>query len=122
MNRPALVETIRVLRTIPNDMFDMGVYFRQTTCGTVACIAGHCAMDPWFEAQGFSAGLFSLAPTFNLKAGIDAIRAFYDLTDDQVHHIFYAPLLTPQAAIERINTFLFFDGIPTPADLRGDTL
>lgn len=31
----------------------MGVWGAQTDCGTVACAAGHCAMDPWFRERGF---------------------------------------------------------------------
>ncbi len=25
----------------------------ETDCGTVACAAGHCGLDPWFREQGF---------------------------------------------------------------------
>lgn len=34
--------------------FDMSVWGRKTPCGTVACAAGHCALDPWFNDRGFS--------------------------------------------------------------------
>lgn len=32
------------------DMRNWGV---KTECGTVACAAGHCGMDPWFRRRGF---------------------------------------------------------------------
>lgn len=33
--------------------FDMGSWGQKTECGTVACAAGHCGLDPWFRRQGF---------------------------------------------------------------------
>jgi hypothetical protein len=33
--------------------FYMGSWGVQTDCGTVACAAGHCALDPWFRERGF---------------------------------------------------------------------
>lgn len=33
--------------------FDMGDWGRETECGTVACLAGHCSLDPWFKQRGF---------------------------------------------------------------------
>lgn len=32
--------------------FDIGSWAVKTTCGTVACIAGHCGMSPWFRKRG----------------------------------------------------------------------
>jgi hypothetical protein len=34
--------------------FDMDSWGVQTPCGTVACLAGHCSLDPWFRARGFA--------------------------------------------------------------------
>jgi hypothetical protein len=33
--------------------FDMAQWGIATQCGTVACAAGHCGMDPWFIQRGF---------------------------------------------------------------------
>ena len=33
--------------------FDMRFWGKKTDCGTVACIAGHCGLDPSFRRQGF---------------------------------------------------------------------
>lgn len=33
--------------------FFMGIWGQETACGTVACAAGHCALDPWFRERGF---------------------------------------------------------------------
>lgn len=32
--------------------FDMGNWGYDTPCGTIACAAGHCGMDPWFRRRG----------------------------------------------------------------------
>jgi len=33
--------------------FDMSDWGHRTDCGTVACLAGHCSLDPWFRERGF---------------------------------------------------------------------
>jgi len=30
--------------------FNMGTWGRRTECGTNACLAGHCSLNPWFHA------------------------------------------------------------------------
>lgn len=51
------VNARRVLRSMSRHErkahWDMSLWGRKTACGTVACAAGHCAMDPWFIDQGF---------------------------------------------------------------------
>lgn len=48
---------IRVLESLsPHERekhWDMGDWVDLTECGTVACAAGHCGMDAWFQSQGF---------------------------------------------------------------------
>lgn len=48
---------LRVLEQMPQHErekhWDMGTWGEKTRCGTVACAAGHCGLDPWFRAQGF---------------------------------------------------------------------
>lgn len=64
MDKATLIErweqTLRVLENLPEHErqahFDMGTWARETKCGTVACIAGHCAMDPWFMERGMRLG------------------------------------------------------------------
>lgn len=47
---------IRVLKGLsPHEKenhFNMGTFAYKTECGTVACAAGHCGLDPWFRARG----------------------------------------------------------------------
>jgi len=33
--------------------FKMSEWGQKTSCGTVACAAGHCGLDPWFRRRGF---------------------------------------------------------------------
>lgn len=33
--------------------WDMSWWGYKTECGTVACAAGHCGLDPWFRRRGF---------------------------------------------------------------------
>lgn len=40
--------------------FDMTTFGVQTACGTIACAAGHCGLDPWFRANGLKLDLDSL--------------------------------------------------------------
>lgn len=47
----------RVLDAMPEHErqkhWDMGVWGEKTDCGTVACAAGQCGLDPWFRERGF---------------------------------------------------------------------
>jgi hypothetical protein len=35
--------------------FNMKSWGQKTECGTVACLAGHCAFNSWFQERGFTA-------------------------------------------------------------------
>lgn len=47
----------RVLVEMPEherlEHFKMSTFGEPTPCGTVACAAGHCGLDPWFRNRGF---------------------------------------------------------------------
>ena len=47
---------LRVLRSLtPHERrkhWDMANWGIKTDCGTIACAAGHCALDPWFKRRG----------------------------------------------------------------------
>lgn len=47
---------LRVLQALtPHECenhWNMSVWARETDCGTVACAAGHCGLDPWFRRRG----------------------------------------------------------------------
>ena len=48
---------LRVLRALtPHERrrhWNMNWWGNKTECGTVACAAGHCGLDPWFRRRGF---------------------------------------------------------------------
>lgn len=48
---------VRVLRSLTRhqrrEHWNMGLIGRRTPCGTVACAAGHCSLDPWFRRRGY---------------------------------------------------------------------
>lgn len=48
----------RVLTNMPaheqKHHFDMHDWGYETECGTIACAAGHCGLDPWFYRRGLS--------------------------------------------------------------------
>lgn len=48
---------IRVLQALtPHQRkkhWNMEFWGVKTECGTIACAAGHCGLDPWFKRQGF---------------------------------------------------------------------
>src|SRR6267378_1550966 len=50
-------QVLRVLRGLTKHErkkhFNMGFFGQKTSCGTVACAAGHCGLDPWFRRRGF---------------------------------------------------------------------
>lgn len=60
ISRKALIERwencLRVLQSLtPHQRrkhWDMSKWGEVTDCGTVACAAGHCALDPWFQRRG----------------------------------------------------------------------
>jgi len=33
--------------------FNMATWGEKTECGTIACAAGHCGLNPWFRRRGF---------------------------------------------------------------------
>lgn len=69
----------RVLKNLPKHErqkhFDMNNWGVMTECGTVACAAGHCGMDPWFIKQGFK-----LKPA-SFKNFVEDTLDDYDLLD-----------------------------------------
>lgn len=48
---------IRVLQSLtPHERkrhFEMAIFGEKTDCGTRACAAGFCSLDPWFRRRGF---------------------------------------------------------------------
>lgn len=50
-----LEQAVRVMTNLSEDdraQFDIAVVAIRKETGVRACIAGHCGLDPWFQAQG----------------------------------------------------------------------
>ena len=55
--REGLQQAIRVLQALPEQQrvnnFNISIYAIRSGVGVIACIAGHCGLDPWFQERGF---------------------------------------------------------------------
>ena len=55
--RERLQQAKRVIEGLPEHqrekLFDIAVFAVESEWGTIACIAGHCGLDPWFQELGF---------------------------------------------------------------------
>lgn len=49
--------------------FNLGEWGKKTECGTVACVAGHCGLDPYFRRQGFKLEFKFVSFHFGSKEG-----------------------------------------------------
>jgi hypothetical protein len=47
--------------------FNMSFWGEKTDCGTVACAAGHCGLDPWFRRRGFKMDFKPIDEWYNEK-------------------------------------------------------
>ncbi len=61
------------------DHWLMSTWGRQTRCGTVACAAGHCGLDPWFRELGFKLDFDSYG--HSLFVNEDSVTAFFGYND-----------------------------------------
>ena len=100
--------------------FNMGIWGAETDCGTVACLAGHCSLDPWFRDRGFR-GKFS----------IDGYLKFTDATPEGFFgergnaHIFTGPDETWEDVVESVKAhidYLKVGGDPNYPQVEDDDL
>lgn len=83
--------------------WDMGTFGRYTECGTVACAAGRCSFDPWFQRRGFS-GTVTEFYGWSLKDVVDsfetdAVAEFFGL--DGANRIFFNGSQRPVSKVMR---------------------
>lgn len=101
ISEPTLIEkwenVYRVLHDMPEHdrqkHWNMAQWGVLTECGTVACAAGHCGLDPWFRKRGFR---------LNFNRGGDP-----DITPPETYfgyegtgRIFWDPTTRPVEAVE----------------------
>lgn len=122
-NLERLKETLRVAKAINPKAFNLdtygrtGVDYADDWCGTVACIVGWAARDPWHRKQGLDVrpladGLGSVI-TYGTQHGWGAPEAFYELGKAD-----YADLFMPEGEdgddtlsgrIQRLEAFIKFE-------------
>ena len=82
----------RVLDAMPEHErqhhWDMSQWGEKTDCGTVACAAGHCGLDPWFNERGFK-----LVFDKHGESKISDVPAFFGFTG--ANRIFFNPEKRP---------------------------
>lgn len=76
---------LRVLKALtPHERrkhWDMSWWGEKTDCGTVACAAGHCGLDPWFRRRGFQ---------LNFKKGYGGLVIDMPINPDDFFGLKYA--------------------------------
>jgi hypothetical protein len=87
-----------VARNIAPEALNMDVFGRRTPCGTVACLGGHAALDPHFNAQGLTAHWRGVPSPYQIMEihcrefkPLDAhvsLQLFFGLTERQMTHLF----------------------------------
>ena len=90
---------LRVLRGLSRHErkkhWNMADWGEKTDCGTVACAAGHCGLDPWFRRQGLKFNFTKYAFTNEYFGNWDVCTDTNDFTVDHffgdvgTYNIFY---------------------------------
>lgn len=112
-------QCLRVLESMPEherlNHWNMARWGIKTECGTVACAAGHCALDPWFINQGLKLefNLNSCACSECVESGISGkelahvefVERFFGETGS--NDIFYNMRLRPvETVIDEIEAYI----------------
>ena len=97
-----LTHLAQVVSDTPKKNWDMSIWGGKTECGTVACLAGHAAMAPWFKRQGIESYWrdffvketlkFGIQDSFYSSSAMQEFKRVFDLDEDQnefLHACFY---------------------------------
>lgn len=90
------LERIRHIKTVMDAVSPESVglndYLRKDdACGTLACVAGWCCLDPKFHEEGLTfAGANNFPKYQGLGAGFPSLRAFFGLNFRQTEDLFGA--------------------------------
>lgn len=116
MNRERLMKLADHLDTVPEAQFDMTNW--KSTCGTAACAAGHAAMMPEFNEEGFvlrsESSIFGTYyyyyPAYQGYKAFEACENFFNLHWKAADYIFsqlkYGYDVTPKEVAQRIREFV----------------
>jgi hypothetical protein len=104
MNTDRFNLLLDVLRHVEPERFDMARWVRNphtlviekgpdarppfATCGTIACAAGHLALDPRAQTLGLRLENSITMPVYDNKCGYRALAAFLDITLPDAEYLF----------------------------------
>jgi len=100
---------------VPEEAFNMQVFYTQHHCGTIGCLIGNSIInDPYFQQHHLTWGdneLESFSPVMIVSQtnekleGEAALSEFFGLTQQDIHHLFYSNLFQVEA-LERLKDFV----------------
>jgi hypothetical protein len=88
--------------------FNMATWGYKTDCGTVACAAGHCGLDPWFRRQGFKLKFndpYTGEPTNNADEG-DSFQPEDFFGSEGCNRVFYQTDASYQGTIRNTKKYI----------------
>lgn len=89
MNRQHLLELLRVAEAIPEDHIHMGAFRTKLDCGTVYCLAGYAALDPYFQRHGLKIKFRQrIGDTYTGPENFDRLIEFFGLERDDAYNLF----------------------------------
>lgn len=109
ISQPELIERWsnagRVLAEMPEherqNHWDMGTWGKKTDCGTIACAAGHCGLDPWFREHGFK----TVFPKGSREARMPNVPDFFGVEGSS--RIFYNAHQRPvETVIDEVRSYI----------------
>lgn len=122
LERRRVRRLMTVLRHVTPEMFNMDLWAEKIgkSCNTVACAAGHSAMDPKLRAQGLRLKRWRLGcmsgveVAFRSRTEIGALRAFFGITYEEAMKIFvnaenYHGLIRPHHVNRKLEQLLARD-------------
>lgn len=78
-NIEALKQLRRVVLAAREAQFDMALFGKRTTCGTVCCAAGWAALDPWFLVNTEIGKVLPIKPATAATGGLFENHQLFDV-------------------------------------------
>lgn len=114
-------QCIRVLKGLDahtrSKHWSMEIFLVATPCGMIGCAAGHCFLDPWFQAQGLhpeTNGHYYYLYDWNGKETDDPLAHFFDRygSENIFHNLTPRSVETVIAEVEQHIAWLKGEGPP----------
>lgn len=100
---------------VPEEAFNMQVFYTKDDCGTVGCLIGNAIInDPYFQQNHLTWAeneLHSFSPVMEVSQRNErleeetALSEFFGLSQRDIHHLFYNNLSKVEA-LERLKDFV----------------